>query len=594
MILPLLTPTLVALAGRVIYAVIRAFPQLRAMAALLLAIFSLAACAAPSAATPTTATTTATPTAAAREYDLGPATIEQALVDGQRRNLPYRLQGQIAAPPGSGPHPLVVVIHGSHAACPMQEGAGDLQIDTWPCPPKQEQRNDRGWRYLLEELAQQGYVAVAPNMNAIHTLAWGGMGSSYERFAAVLNAHLDSLQAASQGAEEGFGLDLAGRVDLDRTALVGHSQGGGYAMLYATERAAAPVGPSGGPLAGALLVAPAFQRASPESGITDLPEPDMPLGIVMGLCDGDVTGLEGFAYFEAARAQERRVSAVHVVLPYGANHNFFNTALGPDGLDPLGAPGCDRPAGRLTPAQQQAFLAAYARDFFASVLDGAPAPDIWQAGVPAPGQLYGVPALSAFLAPSAQRQDVLRLAGERLPDDPSGIVAAATSPLAASVCSGRRGACPLTDYAIPTFEAVDQRALRLSWEAAGGALSLTLPDGQRDLSGFVAIQLRVALDGYEAARSGPQPLRLELRDTAGGRAAVSVPAETLALQPPTTEVRDADQPSPYLRGNAPLVAVRVPLASFAGVDLAQIASLTLVFDQSERGALFVTDIELLR
>jgi dienelactone hydrolase len=520
--------------------------------------------------------------------------IEQAQVKGERRNLPYRIQGQIAVPAGSGRHPLVVVIHGSHAACPAQAGGGDLEIDTWPCLAEQEQRNDRGWRYLLEDLARQGYVAMAPNMNAIHTLAWGGMGSTYERFAAVLNAHLDRLAAADQAAEKGFGIDLAGRIDLGRTALVGHSQGGGYVMAYAAERASAAGGPRGGPLAGALLVAPAFQRAAPESAGAEALAPDLPLGIVMGLCDGDVANLEGLIYYAAARAQERRANAVQIVMPYGANHNYFNSILGPDGLDPLGAPGCDRPAGRQAPAQQQAFLAAYAGDFFAGVFAGAAPPAAWQAGAPAPQRLYDTPALTALLAPTAQRQPLLTLAGDKLPDDPAGAVVTATAPLTIDVCGVRSETCRTGDYAIPSFEVVDQPALRLSWQGRGGELRLALPQARRDLSPFVAIQLRVALDAYESAQSGPQALRFELRDAAGGRATVTVPAETLALQPPSAELRDANQPQPYLRGLAPLAAVRIPLSEFAGVDLTRIESLALVFDQSERGALFVTDLELLR
>lgn len=579
--------------------------NLRPCIAVILAAVCVGACDAPRASAPApTAAPAAEPSAAASpspaatptviEYDLGPAVIEQALVSGERQNLPYRIQGQLGVPAGGGRRPLVVVAHGSHAGCPVQADAIGLEIDTWPCSPEQEQRNDRGWRYLVELLARQGYVAVAPNMNAIHTTAWGGNGSSYERFAAVVDSTLDQLAAADAGAQTAFGVDLVGRIDLARTALVGHSQGGGYAILYAAERATAPA-ERGGPLAAALLVAPFFLAASPQSAATTVPAPDLPLGIVMGLCDGDVTGLDGLAYYQAARSQQQRASAVQLVMLYGANHNFFNSVLGPDGLDPLGAPGCDRPAGRLEPAQQQAFLAAYVGDFFAGVFDGAPVPAAWQAGVPAPQQLYGVPALTALLAPAAQRQELLTLAGEGLPGDPAGVVVTASAPLTAEVCAAQSAACRLAAYAIPpVIDVVAQSALRLSWEAHGGELGFTLPENQRDLSSFAAVQLRVALDGYEAARSGAQALRVELRDAAGGRATVTLPAETLALQPPSAAVRDADQPQPYLQGNAPLAAVRVPLAAFTGVDLSQVESLALVFDQNERGALFMTDIELLR
>jgi hypothetical protein len=74
----------------------------------------------------------------------------------------------------------------------------------------------------------------------------------------------------------------------------------------------------------------------------------------------------------------------------------------------------------------------------------------------------------------------------------------------------------------------------------------------------------------------------------------ALPAETRALQPPPAVVRDADTPQPYLRGVAPLAAIRLPLADFGGVDRTRIESVAVLFDQSERGALFVTDLEALR
>ena len=106
-----------------------------------------------------------------------------------------------------------------------------------------------------------------------------------------------------------------------------------------------------------------------------------------------------------------------------------------------------------------------------------------------------------------------------------------------------------------------------------------------DLHSYTALQLRVALDAYEPANAGGQVLRIALRDRAGPVATTTLPAETLALQPPSAEVRDADGPAPYLRGVVPLAAVRVPLTVFSEVDMQRIASVALIFDRRDGGAL---------
>ncbi|HEU4322127.1 MAG TPA: hypothetical protein VFS21_03170 [Roseiflexaceae bacterium] len=580
-----------------------------AFIALVLTIVFTGACGGPAATLPTaapaasTATAALLPTAAPQTpaasdqiaialYDLGPSTIEQTQEQSERRNMPYRIQGLIAAPAAPGPHPLIVVTHGAHPGCPV---SGDPPIDTWPCPPDQEQRNDLGWRYLLEALAREGYVAVSLNMNAVNTVAWGGLGSAYERYASVLDTHLSRLIAANRGGEQGFGLDLTGQIDFSRTALVGHGQGGGHAILYAAKRNEPAYADAGGPLVAALLVAPA-----PQHNVPDLPSspnttatPDLPIGIVMGLCDGDVPDLAGFAYYEQARAQPQRSQTVQVVVPHGANHTFFNAVLGAGSLEPEGAPGCGRAAGRLSPAQQQAFLAAYAQDFFATVFSKAAPSEAWQPGSAPPQQLYGVPVLTALLTPAAARQALVQTADGTPPADTGRVTLSVSDALDSSVCRYQSEHCDPARYGIPAAQNLNQ-LIRLSWKQRGETLRLTLPPDQRDLSPFAALQLRAALDGFEQANSNGQALTFRLRDTGGKEASVTLPAETHALQPPAALVRDAGTPETLLQGVTPLAAVRVPLAGFAGVDLTQIESIAVVFDQSNQGAVLVTDLELLR
>ena len=43
-----------------------------------------------------------------------------------------------------------------------------------------------------------------------------------------------------------------------------------------------------------------------------------------------------------------------------------------------------------------------------------------------------------------------------------------------------------------------------------------------------------------------------------------------------------------------MTTVRVPLVSFAGVDLSDVDEVALVFDQTASGTLFVADVEVAR
>jgi hypothetical protein len=111
--------------------------------------------------------------AAVAEYNLGETTITQANFpeDSRFRNMPVRLNGVIAAPTGEGgPYPVVVILHGNHPGCPIP--AGD-DVDRWPCAPEDERPNYRGFAYLAQRLAEQGYVVLSININAENTFGFG-------------------------------------------------------------------------------------------------------------------------------------------------------------------------------------------------------------------------------------------------------------------------------------------------------------------------------------------------------------------------------------------------------------------------------------
>jgi hypothetical protein len=50
----------------------------------------------------------------------------------------------------------------------------------------------------------------------------------------------------------------------------------------------------------------------------------------------------------------------------------------------------------------------------------------------------------------------------------------------------------------------------------------------------------------------------------------------------------------YFTGQVPMHMIHIPLAAYSDVDLANIAEVALVFDQTPKGALFVADWEFVK
>jgi hypothetical protein len=157
------------------------------------------------------------------EYDLGETMIvqERFPADSRFRNMPIRLNGVIAVPhEGGGPFPVILILHGTHPGCPEID-----HVDRWPCDPADERPNYRGFGYLAEHLAANGYVALSVNINAENTFGFGEPTPG-ERLRQIVDKHLRALATASAGGENKFGADLNGKADVRRLALVGHSRGG--------------------------------------------------------------------------------------------------------------------------------------------------------------------------------------------------------------------------------------------------------------------------------------------------------------------------------------------------------------------------------
>ncbi|MGH9335116.1 MAG: hypothetical protein ACRD21_15360, partial [Vicinamibacteria bacterium] len=115
------------------------------------------------------------------------------------------LNGRAWLPAGEGavgPFPLVLVVHGNH---------------------RMEEHSDPGYAYLGELLASRGFITVSVDENFING-SWSGdfRGKEMPLRAWLLLEHLREWREWNRTK----GHPVAGKVDLDRVALIGHSRGG--------------------------------------------------------------------------------------------------------------------------------------------------------------------------------------------------------------------------------------------------------------------------------------------------------------------------------------------------------------------------------
>ena len=575
---------------------------------LLLLIFTsllLAACKpvtapadAPAAATPDAIAAPALPPAI--NYNLGEAMLVQERFpeESRFRNMPVRLNGVIATPPGEGgPYPVVLILHGTHPGCPEDEGG----VDRWPCDPDLERPNYQGFGYLASELAGAGYVALSVNINAENSFGFGEPTAG-ERLEQLLDLHLRALAEAAAGGANDFGVELAGRADVHRLVLFGHSRGGEMAFSLANNTAL-PFGSEGGdygPVEGILLITAATVSVNPAGGSR------VPMAVLLSACDADVVSQDGQHFYEAARIAPAQTAWATSTWLEQANHNFFNATL-PD--DPFGRPNRPDCETILEPEAQRTWLAGYAVDFLTTIYSHDPAAlraAMTRMGMnvfePAPSELYRLPARVATMAPARNRLPLLiPTADQELENSPATGGSVTAQGLTTQFCpegfytpTQMPGSepCRRVNLTVP-----GQPALALvTWEQAGGALKFSLPPGIGLLNFFDAISLRAAIDPLSPlnAPGKPQALSVRLTDGSGAAATVAIPSTEGALQFPPGLVQEDQFFGSLFTGVVPLTTIRLPLSAFTGINLMEIVELALLFDGQPSGALFLADVELVR
>jgi len=268
------------------------------------------------------------------------------------------LQARVWMPEGDGPFPLVLVVHGNHGM---------------------EDYSDPGYDYLGEHFASRGIILASIDENFINGTYSArvdffadraGLQEENDARGWLLLEHLALWRDWNSDSSH----PIAGKVDMDRLALIGHSRGG-EAVGVAAAFNRLPHYPDDATvsfdfdfnLRGVIAIAPVYGQyeARERPTIVD----DVDYFTIHGDMDGDVQTFEGVAQYSRVRFSGddyRFRSSLYVV---GANHGQFNTTWENLDTSPFFAWTLDT-AGIMPPEQQRDVARVYFGAFMEAVLFG--------------------------------------------------------------------------------------------------------------------------------------------------------------------------------------------------------------------------------
>jgi hypothetical protein len=225
------------------------------------------------------------------------------------------LNGRVWAPTDSGPHPLVLIVHGNHGM---------------------EDYSDDGYAYLGELLASRGFIAVSVDQNFING-SWSGdfRGKEMPARAWLLLEHLKLWHDWNDREGHPF----YQRVDTRNIALIGHSRGGeAVAIAHGYNRL--PYFPDDASLRfdyqfqirSLVAIAQVDQRYSRRMELEDVN-----FFTIHGSYDSDEPAYHGLRQMNRIRFSGDEYFIKAGAYLHGANHGQFNTGWGRYDYSPPGA-----------------------------------------------------------------------------------------------------------------------------------------------------------------------------------------------------------------------------------------------------------------
>jgi dienelactone hydrolase len=505
------------------------------------------------------------------------------------------LQGRVFYPEGTGPFPLVLIVHGNHRA---------------------EDFSDRGYDYLGELLASRGYIVVSVDENflngsAVDLFGFPDLGLKEETDARawLLLEHLRLWRDWNGAAGNPF----AGKVDLERIALIGHSRGG-EAVTVAAVFNRLPVYPDdarvpfgyGFHLGAVIAIAPVDGQYKPAGTWAKIENVDY--FVLHGSHDADMKSFHGSRVFERVRftdAAEHFKAGLYI---HRANHGQFNTSWGRGDADGFGNLLLNlRP---IMSAEDQTRIAkVYISAFLEASLKGVSGyRALFRDHRSAPGWLPG----GIFLS---QYDDNATRYVCRYEEDID--VTTTTAP------GGAIRGTNLADWRESEIKlkwgSLDTRAVSIGWDDARSPLadySITLPDIGLTIDGASTLTFQLADPAQDpkkplGAKSEPVPKSLdegarekkdrepidfsiEVADSAGQVARLPL-SRRAALQPQIDfQVAKASVFNEHPSSEIVFQVFDLPLAVFLEqnprLDPTRLRAIRFVFDRTRRGVIVLDDV----
>ena len=433
---------------------------------------------------------------------------------------------------------------------------------------KDIKRQDKGFTYLTEYIAKNGYLGIAidtyPAYYLKHTV-----DIEYENIPKIVDEHIKMLKEANEGSNV-YNIDLENKIDLKNIALISNSISKEAIFKLTKEQSEKGVN-----ILTLLLVNPTNNKYN-DLNIDNVKN----ISILVSELDGEVVGLDGFSIYEMLKEYKNQ-SILSLTLLKNANHNYFNSEIKSNDAQNLDI---DLKV-QITRSEQEKFLIKFTISYLKACFRNKYDNTIYDTKVPTVTKIDNLDVINYLQTyKSKNLKDIRKVDKFKGKNIKFSIVKK----------SNIINKDELPEINLPKTNKKVLELLNIKWEYKGGKLSFK-PD-LSDFSKFNNITINTMIyPGNESNIKGrAQSICIELVDNRGKSEKVEVSKDSNLINYPKGKLENLDfgngKEVIFWSKTTPMSNIRIPIVLYNDIDLKNIKKCNIIFDRTNSGDLLFESI----
>ncbi len=433
---------------------------------------------------------------------------------------------------------------------------------------KDMKRQDKGFMYLTEYIAKNGYLGISIDTDPAYYIKHT-VDKEYENIPKIVDEHIKTLREANDGNNI-YGIDLENKIDFKHIALISSSTSKEAIFKLTKEQSEKGVN-----ISTLLLINPTNNKYN-DFNIDNVKN----ISILVSELDKDVVGLDGFSIYDMLKEYKNQ-NILSLTLLKNANHNYFNSKIKLNDAQNLDID----LSKQITRLDQEKFLKKFTVGYLKACFRNKYDNTIYDTKISTVTKIDNLDVINYLQTSKNENLKDIRKINELKGKNIKFSIIKKSNIIYED---------ELPEINLPKTNKNVLELLNIKWEYKGGKLSFK-PDIS-DFSKFNNITINTMLyPGNESNVKGrAQSICIELVDNKGKSEKVEVSKDSNLIDYPKGKIENLDfgngKEIRFWDQITPLSNIRIPMVLYNDIDLKNIKRCNIIFDRTDSGDLLFESI----